>query len=294
MLKIKKREVTLNDFLKMKKFKPWSTWRQMGKTINFSLLFGCSAMTFASMLDQNGFTVEDADELILEAKLDSKLREKMDDPKCFSKGPKFCKLLVCSEFMKDNFFQLYKGLETRLEREVEFAREHGYTRAWNGPMRHVPEFLLLNFSDRGFLRGNDKVLYSKMASSIKNVVGNTTIQTLEAAIVFPAIHEICSYIRNWKLKSFIFNTIHDSIDLCVFIPEEELILSLVNQCMTKFRYFDHGVPMESDADLVDLMDIGNQYYKHGKDAKPINIDIALKNYNEKNGTNFEYDIKKYL
>ncbi len=294
MLKIKKRQATLDDFLKVKKYKPWSAWRQTAKGINFSLLFGCSAGTFASMLDMQGFTEEEADELIHDVHLDKKLKDKMSDDKTAARGERFCKMLVCAEFMKENFFKSYKGLETRLEREIDFAMNHGYVRSWHGPVRHLPEYLLLKFNDKGNLIGNDKNVYSKMASSIKNVAGNSTIQTLEAAIAFPAIHEICSYFKEWNLKSFIFNTIHDSIDICIYIPEEELVLSLVRQSMSKFRYFDYGIPMECDGDIVDLTDLEKEYFKHGSDAKPIDIEAALNNYNEKNGTNYSYDVQKYL
>jgi DNA polymerase I-like protein with 3'-5' exonuclease and polymerase domains len=294
MLTLTERPVTIQDFLKLKKYKPWSGWRQTAKTINFSLLFGCSAGTFAKLLDQNGFTIDDAEELIRDAHLEAKLKDKANDPKAFSKGPKFCKMLVCAEFMKENFFKTYVGLDSRLTREIDFALEHGYIRSWHGPVRHVPELLLMRISDKGYLIGNDKDNYSKLFSDLKKVAGNSGIQTLEAAIAFPAIHEICSYIKEWKLQSFIFNMIHDSIDLCVYKPEEELVLALVNQCMTKFRYFDHGIPMESDGDLVDLSNLEDQYFKHGKDAKVVDIQTALKNHNEKYGTAFVYDAARYL
>ena len=295
MLKIRERPVELSDFLKLKKFKPWADWRQTSKTINFSLLFGCSAATFASLLDQNGFTLSDAEQLIEDAHLGDRLKDKMmNDPKAFAKGPKFCKMLVCAEFMKENFFKTYLGLETRLDREIAFATEHGYVRSWHGPVRHTPELTMMTISPKGYLVGADKENYSKLFSDLKKVAGNSGIQTLEAAIAFPAIHEICAYIKEWELKSFIFNMIHDSIDLCVFKPEEELVLALVHQCMTKFRYFEHGIPMEGDGDLVDLSDLETQYFKHGKDAPVVPLEDAIKAYNEKNGTNLEYDASRYL
>lgn len=294
MLKIKKRAVTLDDFLKLKKYKPWSGWRQTAKTINFSLLFGCSAATFASLLDMNGFSESDADELIRDARLNGRLRDVFAEPRNLTRGMRFCKMLTCAEFMKENFFTTYVGLETRLEREVAFAMEHGYTRSWHGPIRHTPELLLMKFGDKGYLIGNDKENYSKLASDLKKVAGNTGIQTLEAAIAFPAIHEICAYLKEWNLKSFIFNMIHDSIDLCVFKEEEELVLALAHQCMTKFRYFEHGIPMESDGDLVDLSDLEAQYFKHGKDAKFQSIDVAVKNFNDTHGTSFLYDPARFL
>ena len=49
-------DLTVHDFIKNKEFNPFKRWRTISKTINFGLIFGCTAPTFAGMLKQANFT----------------------------------------------------------------------------------------------------------------------------------------------------------------------------------------------------------------------------------------------
>ena len=57
-------ELTIHDFIKNKEHQPFKRWRTISKTINFGLIFGCTAPTFAGLLKQANFTEAECDEFI--------------------------------------------------------------------------------------------------------------------------------------------------------------------------------------------------------------------------------------
>ena len=52
-LKITKRPMTVNDFVKLKKIPPYDNWRGAAKGENFGLMFGASAITFWLVAKRN-------------------------------------------------------------------------------------------------------------------------------------------------------------------------------------------------------------------------------------------------
>jgi DNA polymerase I-like protein with 3'-5' exonuclease and polymerase domains len=289
MLKITKRAMTLPDFLKLKKFQPFADQRQLSKTINFSLIFGCSALRFSQELKEN---MSDAEiegiirDLNLGKRVDQLRERQIERGKPMPE--KDLQFLAAAEFMRTAFFKTYKGLMGRINREYGFTKEHGYTRSYHGPVRHNPILTMLLFDDKGRLTGGDKE-FGLLHSNLKNISVNTTVQSMEAFIVMNSIHQINEYLtKRWKLKSFIFNTVHDSIDFCLYDEEIDLVLSLVNEICCKIREPFEDIPMCIDAEVSDLRD-PKQYYKHGKewDIKP--LEESLKEYNEKHGTELWYE-----
>lgn len=275
-------DITLIEFKKnSKKYAKFGAWRQVSKTINFALLFNATAPTLATMLENNGFTEDECLEYITSIGKLNLLRELISK----NKGKlslKKARFLCASQLMIDAFFETYTGIRDRIPREIEFAKKHGYSRAWHGPVRHLPELRFMKYSSEGQLMGADRYLYSRMSSHSQNQAANSTIQTMEARVAFATIHNIIMYLKEWKLKSFFWNTVHDSCDLLVWKPELELVCSMMQACAAWKREPHRGVNMCMDITVADPS-FGNEhnYYKGGtEDIKFPPIEKAVENWNK--------------
>lgn len=281
MLKITKRKMDVYDFMKNKGHKPFSAWRTVAKTENFGLLFGCSAGRFAIMLENAGFTEAQCDEYISLTKNQDMYESLLNQGKMSSKQ---CKFLTVATVMRDAFFAGYKGLEDRIKREQDFALQHGYVRTWHGPVRHLSELRFMKTSEDGGLIGADKKLYSKEFAHLLNQACNSTVQSMESRIAFSTWHNINQYCKEWGLKSYLWNNIHDSLDAYIYKPEAELVVSLMNACAAWEREPVEGIHMSFDGELSDMQDMAhreNTYWKHGVEVKALPIEEAVANYNKK-------------
>lgn len=286
-------ELTVYDFIKNKDYQPFKSWRTTAKQENFGLLFGCSAGRFAVMLQQAGFKEEECDEYIqltnstgvYNAALANNMGSK------HPMKPTDVKFNVVADQMRNSFFETYKGLMGRINREQTFALMHGYVRSWHGPVRHLAELRFLSVSNKGELTGADRSLYSKMFSHLLNNACNSTIQSMESRIAFATWVNAAKYLSLWGLKSYIWNNIHDSLDLYVYKPELELVMALMNACAGWERQPVKGIHMSFDGEVSDVQDYEhrcNTYYKAGVGYDPIPIEEAIEHYNKKNGTNLKW------
>lgn len=295
MLKINKStELTIYDFIKNKNFKPFSRWRTISKTMNFGLLFGCSSGRFAEMLKNAGFSEEECDDFIklnnLSSAYNTAIAASLGDKKN-SRTPADIKFLVVADAMRTSFFNTYKGLEGRINREQKFALEHGYVRTWHGPVRRLTELRFMTRNAKDELIGTDRFLYSKMYAHLLNQACNSTIQSMESRIAFATWVNISKYLSIWKLKSYCWNNIHDSLDFYVWKPELQLVMSLANACASWNRNPVKDIHMSFDGEVSDLQDRehrDNTYYKAGIGYDPISIEEAIDNYNKKNGTDLKW------
>jgi len=256
------------------------------------MIFGCAPTRLSGHLRTRGFTEKDCDEVIDSMNLQLMIKD------CKEKHPEMneldIKYLICATFFANTFFKAYPGLQARIEREQEFALKNGYVRSWQGPIRHLPEFRYFNIGDKGFLNGTDKKLYSKLFSGLKNIACNSTIQTLETYHAFPDWHCIMYNLEKWGFKSWIWNGVHDSLDMYIYKPELRVVLALINKCATTVREPDKGIPITMDGDLSDLSTVEGQekyYYKKGKGVNILDYDInvELDKWNKKHKTNLVYE-----
>lgn len=288
MLKITERPATVQDCIKAHEYEgaPWEEWRRNGKGSNFSLLFGCAPGRFAQTLRESGFSEKNCDELISDAGL-RPLYEKLKSESPSSPDID-TKYLTCATFMRNGFFEGYPGLADRLTREWLFAQKNGYVRCWHGPVRHLPEMLLMKYNSKGNLCGADKALYNKYLSGLKNIAGNTTIQTLEVRIAFATIHYLCQTMKQWHFKSFMYSMCHDSQDWVIYDEEEPVVLALIKYAGEFKREPTKGIFMRVDFSLSDMSTAEkreSQYYHRGRGCVAGNIHEELEKYNKKHGTN---------
>lgn len=279
---IKKRDITLKDFKKLSKCNDcFAAWRQVAKTVNFATLFGAGAATMAGMLEDNGFKESECDDYISLVGIQNDYNALL----LKNKGkmvPKKVKYLCCATKMLDTYYKTYPGVQKRTDRELAFSRLHGYVRTWHGPVRHLPELRYVKYDSRGFLTGADKVLYSRTISHIEKQGGNSPIQTMEARISFGTQACVAGYLREWGLKSRLWNSVHDSVDVYVYKPELEIVMAMMSACASWVREPYYDISMCMDFAIADPSK-GNEhnYYKGGtEDISPIPIDEAVSNWNK--------------
>lgn len=292
MLKIERQTATMQDFLKLKKHEPEKSWRNnVGKALNFTMMFGAEASTFAKKLERNNFTPEDCDQYITLTNNNFVLNEALLNKKP-DQTVNQVKYLVAAQLMRESFFTGYKGLMSRIIRERKFAANHGYIRTWHGPVRHLPEFVYMNYSqDTWRLIGFDSKFYSKTFSHALNQAANSAIQSGECVPVFCAWINIAAYVKEWHLKSFIWNSTHDSFDACVYKPEKELWKALVNACGAWHRPPTEGIYHRLDSEVSDVSTLEHRkhtFYKHGVEENCLPIEKAVEVYNKINGTNIKW------
>ena len=271
--------------------KNFADWRQASKTINFGVLFNCSAPTLAQQLEDKGYTEAEALTYIHNMKQE-KMFNDLVQKKRGQLNKKKCAFLCAATLMLNAYYTAYPGVPERTKREAEFAWEYGYARCWHGPVRHLPELRFMKRNAQGDLIGADKKLYSSMVSNRQNQAGNSPIQCMEANIAINTIISVCSYVKLWKLKSYIWNMVHDSEDWIVYKPETDLLTSLIEACSTWSREPEYGVKMKMDFSFSDP-NAGSQHnFYHGGvenpwKAKPIEEAVKIWNEEHKDVLGFE-------
>lgn len=266
----------------------------------FSLIFGASALSFMGTLKKSGYTEAECDEYIVLTHSENDLQNLIATER--SKGGRGlsqlqCKYLICATLMRKAFFAGYPGLEQRIKRTHEFAFKHGYVLTHFGPARHLPELLYMKYKEdptTGKVKcyGGDSKMHALLFNHLKNNACNTTVQTMEARIVFPTWAHVYKYIKKWHLKSYIWNSTHDSFDACVYKDELELFPALINACGSWRREPFKGIPMRFESEISDISkkeNLEEQYYKHGVEVENVPIEEALAKYNTAHGTNWTYE-----
>jgi DNA polymerase I-like protein with 3'-5' exonuclease and polymerase domains len=123
----------------------------------------------------------------------------------------------------------------------------------------------VTFNDKGEPTGDNYQLYSKLFSSYANMMANATVQNWEAYLVMSSINEIQDWLKSTNKKSFIFNTVHDSIDMAIEKTELKEVCEKVSEICSRPRKNSFGMPQKVDITISDLTQ--GQYYKAGKDWK---------------------------
>lgn len=290
MLKINRRLATPQDWLKMKKHTPYSTYRNVAKSENFGLMFGAKPSTFRKILQGSDFSTEDCKDFLKLTKTENVYNEIV----LKSKDNKFndimrpeveCLYLAVATVMRENFFKGYKGLADRITREHLFAIKHFYSRNWYGAIRWHPELAYMNIDPITLqLKGVDKKYSSLIFNHLMNNSANTTIQSGETTPVYCSWINTTDYLKKYKFKSRIFNSIHDSLDVYVYKPEKEVVKSLINENAAWLRYPYEGIPQRMEPEVSDIRDyeyLQKHYYKHGEEEKVQPIKEALQDFNKK-------------
>ena len=259
----------------------FANWRRVSKTINFGVLFNCSAPTLAQQLEDAGYTFDEAIEFMeLTNNLPFYNQLLLKNNKM--KGEKVA-FLAAATLMLENYYKGFPGVPERTQREAKFAWKNGYSRCWHGPVRHLPELRYMKRNREGQVIGADQRLFSSMVSNRINQAGNSPIQCMEMRIAGATISEVYDYIEEWNLKSHLYNMVHDSEDWVIYKPEVDLVCSLINACSTWIREPYYDIDMCMDFTLNSPMKgyVNNIY--HGGQENPFKIkpiDEAVDEWNK--------------
>lgn len=257
------REITEEEFVRLKGSAPFKKMRQLSKSLNFLMIFGGSSKLFSENALETSWSEEQVDDYI---KTNNLYERKEQLSNIYKKADKKqLKYITVADHIRGNFFKAYPGLLARIDRERAFARKHGYIRSRFGHTRKAIEEML---------RGSyDEKNFSKYLRNLDNICANTEIQNLEACAGKPAMCNVVKWLEDNHYKSFIFNEIHDSIDCCIYKPElKEVLTQLKHQCERYIPELDNGtnVKLRVDCEISDINK--GQYYKGGHSPEEYGID----------------------
>ena len=230
------------EFKKYKNYKPFEDIRQVAKAANFSLLFGASAHTFMANTIEPVWSETQAEEFIKTKNLyelrDTIIQSFVDRNKQIPSST--LNYLTCATFIRDTFFQKYKGLMERIERNTELVNNQGYARTYHGIIRRLPLFMI---------KGRDDDF--KEIRNWNNIASNSEIQSLEVATILPALTRISRWFRRMKLKSRVWGTVHDSVDFFIHITELKKVIPKIYEVFEIKESWQNGIPLTIDLKISD-------------------------------------------
>lgn len=293
MYKIVKRDMTLDDFLKLKKVKPYKTIRTDAKPINFGAIFACSGPALGAQMKNDGFDESKVNDSIKTFHLEDAVNNQILQAQMKTKGEPVdalqIKYAVVGNKIRELFFKLYPCLLARTEREQAFAKKHGYVRAWTGPVRHLAELRLMKKNADGEVVGADAKLYRSMFTHLCNDATNSPVQTEEVYQAMPDVTAFMSMALKLGLRSRIFNFVHDSFEMYVYKPERDLVYAYLTYVagVNRQPYFD--IPMHIDIEESDL-DKG-ETFREGREVniEAYDIKVELQKWCEKFDKHFTFD-----
>ena len=238
--------IDLQEFLKHKKEKPYSDYRQKSKAINFGLIFGTSAVSFARDSLRGEWTEDECLDYISKNKLDMQLKGAVRD---IEEGVNnYCPLdlapfWIVARDLKKKFFNTYPEVQKWIENSGRFALEHGYIKSFFGAVRRLPILKHSGIKDPRQISGAEKTYY--------NMTANAPIQGFEVGVMFRATNDLRKYLRERNMKSVIVNFIYDSCIPYVHDDEMEEVLRVGKDFFERELVECLGVPMVADHDVFD-------------------------------------------
>ena len=235
----------------MKEYPKYSQFRRIGKNLNFLMLFGGSARVFVQNALENNWSHSEVLEFIkIENLFD--LREEIAE-RSYRDSEKMIDYMTVAQHMINAFFDNYKGLKERIERNRKYVMEHGYLRSVYGATRLMPELYLQGEYDR---KENNGKLHN-----LNNIAANADIQNFESCVVNRSMVLAEKALKENGIDAILFNNIHDSADFYVKKDQLEAFAKIINKIFTKeYPEYKH-IPLPIDFTVVDL-DQGHTY-KHG-------------------------------
>lgn len=273
--KIKKytehRKITEEEFKRQKSSSGYSEYRTISKHLNFLMLFGGGAKMFAEHALEVYWSKDQVEDYI--KTIDPAIMEDVNTK--YSKESELKrKYIAVATVMRNNFFNAYPELATRIEREEAFARRKGYCTSAFGSTR--------NFIELKECGTYDNKYNSRIMDNLCKISSNYRAQNYEACITKRVMYEMQNWLEGNGYKSRLFNEIHDSMDLYIYKPELNDVLShLQHLCERKVPELkDTWVPLIIDCEIADLADKNHDdTYKHGRSP----IEFGIKDW-----SNFKY------
>ena len=265
--------MTFDDFMILKKVKPFKTLRSDAKSINFGSLFGCSGPSLGSQMKAAGFNEDKVTTAMYNFGLENAVNAKILSEQQKGRKPDVLatKYAIVGTKIRELFFNIYPCLLDRTLREQEFAKKHGYVRTWTGPVRHLAELRWMKKNPNGEVAGTDALLYKKEFSHLCNDATNSPIQTAEVYQAMPDVTATMNFVTRFGLRTRVFNTVHDSLEMYVYKPERDLVYSFLTAIAAYNRQPFFDIPMHIDIEESDP-DKG-MIFREGAEVNIENYDV---------------------
>jgi DNA polymerase-1 len=243
------RNMTIDEFLKVKNEEPYKTFRYKAKNqFSFPLLFSSSAYVIYGTI-KNEWNEQELKDYISENNLEiSKDRNDQND----------LILTVINDIYK-KYFETYPELKQWINKQSVVAEEQGYTDSIHGCRRHLPRLVHPG-------TGLNREELSKI-TNLKNISVNSQVQSFEFIEVCRALIEIDKQMVEKNLKSQLVGMVHDSIVLYIHKNEIEIMYDIIMKGMNSNEY---SIPILGELTLGEI-------WGFGKEVTKKNINEFIKN-----------------
>jgi hypothetical protein len=223
---------------------------------NFGLIFGMSFKKFSVSVLETAWSEERINEFVKEKKLENTVKWMQDHYPNVEK--KIWSYYAVSKFIRDQFFDTYKGLMKRIKRNEQLGKDLGYIRSYHGGIRRVP-LLSLSTDENGKWRSGEDI---REMANLVNITSNSTIQTDEICVVALAMLEWYKQIN--PEHSRMIGSIHDSVD--GYIEKEQALKTFdkIKEIFERSEEWQKGIKFLIDFVIVDFEN-PEHYYKKGYD-----------------------------
>ena len=123
----------------------------------------------------------------------------------------------------ENYFEQYGSIKSYMEKEINFAREHGYVETLMGRKRWLKNITSNSQMERAFAE--------------RNAI-NAPIQGSAADMIKVAMINIHKELKSMNIKSKMILQVHDELVFDVYKPELELIKPIVE------KHMQHALPLK--------------------------------------------------
>ena len=222
---------------------------------NFGLMFGMSFKKFSSSVLEVAWSYDRIKSFIAERDLQSMVVDMQQ------KYPNLKKELweyySVAKFMRDSFFETYKGLMKRIKRNEKLGKDVGYVRSYHGGIRRVPLLSLATIDGRW--RKDEDI---KGMANLVNITSNSNIQTDESVVMAMAALKWNSEENQLREYSKIIGFVHDSADMYADKDRILDVVPVIKMIFEKEEAWQQGIKFLVDMQIADFED-SEQYYKHG-------------------------------
>jgi hypothetical protein len=218
------------------------------------MIFGMSFKKFSNSALELAWSEDRVNTFIIERGLESEVKAMKEKYPNIEK--KLWSYYAVSKFIRDNFFDTYKGLMKRIKRNEDLGKTVGFIRSYHCGIRRVP-MLTLAFNEEGRMRKDENM---KEIANLVNITSNSTIQTDEICVV--ALGMLKWAESEYYTQAPIVGTVHDSIDSTIDKENAKVTMLAMKENFESDEDWQLGVKLLVDMTIVDFED-DNQYYKHG-------------------------------
>jgi len=231
------RNMTIDEFLKVKGEEPYKTFRYKAKNqFSFPLLFSSSAYVIYATI-KNEWSEKELKDYIEENKLIiSKDRNDQDD----------LVLTVINDIYK-KYFETYPELKQWILNQHKTGKEKGYTDSIHGCRRHLPRLLYLGTN-------LNREELSKQ-TNLLNIATNSCVQSFEFIEACRALIEIDSKMVEQKVKSLLVGMVHDSDVVYIHKDEIEIMYKIIMESMSSNEY---SIPIVGELALGEIWGFGKE------------------------------------